>query len=1384
MSGSGNIGIGTTTPPYKLTVQGTTLTDSSVSVQGAFNLNPLTAPTAIGGYTLSAGSSLGVGTYYYFAVYVTALGETSAGSTLTVITTAGNTTVNLTGIPVSSDSRVTARKIYRTKLNGTSDNEWFLTTISDNVTTTLTDNIADASLTGVGLQAYKVNTTSRYITTNGTQGMILDANLTTLGLSAGATIISTNAAAVRSVFIGALAGENVTTGTANVLVGGAAGRTLTTGGSNTLIGDLAGYVISNASNNTAIGSQTARYLTTGGNNIIIGASSANVLTDGSTQFTQGTNNTILGNSIRMSTITDTNSIVIGNTAWSLGSNTTVLGNDSTTRTALRGNVSMGTTGSISSTLHIKGSGATSATTALRVENTNASASMVVLDNGFVGIGTGSAQYNLDVYGNYHQYQAQGLLARYDISSANANQNRGVWDFYTNAAATPDFFGRFGFKFEGGTADSFKQFQVHIADSTTPKVVINGSGNVGIGTITPSASLHISGSTSGALLIASSSNGPALYVSGSGNVGIGTSAPTYNLEVVGSNTNTARFYGGSGTAVVGIGVNGTLQSSGGQFRLYGNSSVPLSLGSYGVWGDLWIINGNVGVGQGTTAPTLSSRFTIKGSGATSATTALRVENTNASASLVVLDNGNVNMYNNLTVTGSLTTTGGITGSLFGTASYATIAADASGISSSITNNTNNNILTATGTGVINGESNLTFNGQELVLNNGFLTFTGLYSFIDQSDGGTAGGSYSHAQGLAVYSAGNYSHAEGSSTNATGFGSHAEGSGSFTSTSKLYGAKLNTITSGVFQLAGDVTTVFAPGNRLYYNSAAYPDNTSFVVDTSVFVGLVTTITLTNTGITDSDFVVGSLNYPYPSWAGNMSSAADGGHAEGWYTNAVADWSHAEGLSTQTFARYAHAEGESTQANGLSSHAEGRSSKTFGDYSHAEGNGTQAIGTRSHAEGTSTQTIGIASHAEGASTQAIGEASHAEGKSTTAIGNYSHAEGSNAQTIGSYSHAEGDGTQAIGYTSHTEGKNTKTGITTAYSSSISSGIITLSSTYGDVSGEFATDNRLLLYDTPFDGIYGTTTFIISQSYFSSPNTIVELVDTSVTTTTAYVGSLTYGIGNWTGDQTIPGDYSHAEGYNTTAIGEASHAEGGETQAIGIASHAEGVSTQTIGYASHAEGASTQTIGNNSHAEGGGTQAIGDSSHAEGASTIALGQYSHAEGSNAQTIGSYSHAEGSATTAIGDYSHTEGNNTTAGQFAYGPETAITSGVFELYSGYGNLTSSFTAGVFVLINDSQGQINGTPNIFKLEVSSSTYTGTPATQITLVNTSINTSDSKYGVGIYGNFNPTLADGTIGHFSHTQKEVVQYHLDLTHTQKVILLQQLETSHTQREIIPKQ
>ena len=56
-------------------------------------------------------------------------------------------------------------------------------------------------------------------------------------------------------------------------------------------------------------------------------------------------------------------------------------------------------GSATNSLLVKGSGATSATNALLVQNSNATPSLTVLDNGFVGIGTGSAAYNLDVSGS-------------------------------------------------------------------------------------------------------------------------------------------------------------------------------------------------------------------------------------------------------------------------------------------------------------------------------------------------------------------------------------------------------------------------------------------------------------------------------------------------------------------------------------------------------------------------------------------------------------------------------------------------------------------------------------------------------------------------------------------------------------------------------------------------------------------------------------------------------------------------------------------------------------------------------------------------------------------------------------------------------------------------
>jgi hypothetical protein len=116
----------------------TTTTLTSSKADGSLGAAmPTTNTTGSGGLTTGA-------LYRYRVTYVTAQGETSGGPEASVTLTGGASTAALTNVSISSDGRVTARKIYRTQANGSEF--LFEQTIANNTATTATSASADPTL--------------------------------------------------------------------------------------------------------------------------------------------------------------------------------------------------------------------------------------------------------------------------------------------------------------------------------------------------------------------------------------------------------------------------------------------------------------------------------------------------------------------------------------------------------------------------------------------------------------------------------------------------------------------------------------------------------------------------------------------------------------------------------------------------------------------------------------------------------------------------------------------------------------------------------------------------------------------------------------------------------------------------------------------------------------------------------------------------------------------------------------------------------------------------------------------------------------------------------------------------------------------------------------
>jgi len=280
---------------------------------------------------------------------------------------------------------------------------------------------------------------------------------------------------------------------------------------------------------------------------------------------------------------------------------------------------------------VRGSGATSATTALRVENSAATARLTILNDGTSAFNTSHLYVSgSGIIGIGTSTPTMGVL---DINGI--TRIRSSNQLYFGGTGAGDWQGAISGQ-ANGLLVNVNLLTINnsgYASPATQSFLINTSQNVAIGPHSPTARLHVSGANNQSLLrVSSPTNANILFVSGSGNIGIGTATPLYQLHISGSGVvyTSNRFIGAGGTAA-----DPTFTTISTIAGIFEPSYANLGFSSFG--GEAGRIEGasrlwNIGMTGGT------AKLNVRGTGATSATTALRVENSAATARLTILDDG--------------------------------------------------------------------------------------------------------------------------------------------------------------------------------------------------------------------------------------------------------------------------------------------------------------------------------------------------------------------------------------------------------------------------------------------------------------------------------------------------------------------------------------------------------------------------------------------------------------------------------------------------------------------------------------------------------------------------------------------------------------------------
>ena len=502
---------------------GTTNTVFGVGALGAITTGTLN--TAIGYQCLLANTT---GTYNTAIGYQCLLANTTGPANTAVGTASlyknttgeGNTAIGHS-VLIENTTGYQNTALGRQSLN-------FNTTGSQNIAIgafSLQANTTGNNNTASGYNAIYFNTTGNNNTASGYR--TLYSNTTGLDNTAnGYEALYSNTTGLQNTASGYNALHNNTTGANNTASGYEALRANTTGHQNIAIGTYSLYFNATGNYNTASGVYSLYYNTTGNYNTASGYAAG-------ASITTGSNNTFLGSNAGYNAsqlVSASNSMALGNGAFTTASNQVVIGNTSVTQIILNGTATTNAIAAIpvaggagNSLTIAAGSGVTSGAggslilqaglqaatggdgkvivkqvagqtgNLLEVQNSAGTAMVVVTTAGKVGIGTSTPDAALTFSGTNATpvnsstfWNFTGVMTEVGNVSNTANTVAGV--VFVNGSGRSALAAIAGIQ-ESGSSSALGLFTG--GGGTVPeKIRITGSGNVGIGTTSPSARTHI------------------------------------------------------------------------------------------------------------------------------------------------------------------------------------------------------------------------------------------------------------------------------------------------------------------------------------------------------------------------------------------------------------------------------------------------------------------------------------------------------------------------------------------------------------------------------------------------------------------------------------------------------------------------------------------------------------------------------------------------------------------------------------------------------------------------------------------------------------------------------------------------------------------------------